>query len=139
MRKGVWACMVAIAAFVAVSVWATDRPEDAGQVAAESWLKIVDAGKYEASWDQAAKLFKASITKEKWKQACAAARSPLGMLISRKLKSSQYTKKLPGAPDGNYVVLQFDSVFEEKESAVETVTPMLDQDGVWRVSGYFIR
>jgi len=36
-------------------------------------------------------------------------------------------------------VIQFDAVFENKSSAVETVTPMLDPDGVWRVSGYFVR
>ena len=41
--------------------------------------------------------------------------------------------------DGKYVVIQYDTVFEHKASAVETVTPMPDPDGVWRVSGYFIR
>jgi hypothetical protein len=139
MRRGTWACMAAIAAFVVVTAWATDRPEDDAQAATEPWLKLVDTGKYEASWDQAAKLFKASVTKKQWKQAATAARSPLGKLISRKVQSSEYTKKLPGAPDGNYVIIQFTSVFEEKASAVETATVMLDSDGVWRVSGYFIR
>jgi hypothetical protein len=55
------------------------------------------------------------------------------------LKSATYTKSLPGAPDGEYVVIQYDTGFEHKQSAVETVTPMLDKDGKWRVSGYFIR
>jgi hypothetical protein len=50
-----------------------------------------------------------------------------------------YTTTLPGAPDGEYVVIQYQSSFGKKNLAVETVTPMLDQDGVWRVSGYFIR
>jgi uncharacterized protein DUF4019 len=139
MRRQVWACMAAIAAVAAVSAWATDRPEDAARPAVESWLELVDAGKYGAAWDQAAKLFKRSITKEQWKQTTSRARSPLGKLISRKLKYSEYTKHLPGAPDGNYVIIQFESVFEQKTSAVETVTSMLDADGVWRVSGYFIR
>jgi len=30
-------------------------------------------------------------------------------------------------------------VFANKKAAVETVTPMKDTDGQWRVSGYFIR
>jgi hypothetical protein len=47
--------------------------------------------------------------------------------------------ELPGAPDGEYVVFQFDTQFEHKRAAVETVTPMRDPDGSWRVSGYFIR
>lgn len=66
-------------------------------------------------------------------------RVPLGKVQSRKLKSATYTKTLPGAPDGQYVVLQYESSFEHKQSAVETVTPMLDNDGKWRVSGYFIK
>ena len=64
---------------------------------------------------------------------------PLGNLVSRKVKSREYTEKLPGAPDGKYVVIQYETVFEKKSSAIETVTPMVDPDGAWRVSGYFIR
>jgi hypothetical protein len=60
-------------------------------------------------------------------------------VVSRKVRSREYAEKLPGAPDGKYVVIQFDTAFANKASAVETVTPMLDADGVWRVSGYFVR
>ena len=68
-----------------------------------------------------------------------AVRKPLGKLISRKVKTNVYTSSLPGAPDGDYVVIQFDTSFENKKTAVETITPMLDKDGVWRVSGYYIK
>ncbi len=44
-----------------------------------------------------------------------------------------------GAPDGEYVVIQFETSFEHKRSAIETVTPMMDRDGKWRVSGYYIK
>ena len=37
------------------------------------------------------------------------------------------------------VLIQFDTGFENKRAAVETVTPMMDDDGIWRVAGYFIR
>ena len=50
-----------------------------------------------------------------------------------------YVKTLPNAPDGEYVVIQYDTNFEHKQGAVETVVPMLDKDGKWRVSGYFIK
>jgi len=45
---------------------------------------------------------------------------------------------LPGAPDGQYVVLRFETSFDNKAKAIETVTPMLD-DGTWRVSGYYVQ
>jgi hypothetical protein len=46
---------------------------------------------------------------------------------------------LAGAPDGEYVVFQFNSSFAHKATALETVTAMKDTDGVWRVAGYSIK
>ena len=59
-------------------------------------------------------------------------------MISRKLVSATYATSLPGAPDGEYVVLQYQTRFKYKKSAIETVTPMLDNKR-WRVSGYYVR
>jgi hypothetical protein len=64
---------------------------------------------------------------------------PLGAVISRSLKAKNFATSLPGAPDGEYVVIQFATSFENKTSAVETITPMMDKDGQWRVSGYYIK
>ena len=89
-----------------------DKPEDLAQRAAESWLKLSDAGNAEASWDQAAKLFKGFVTKAQWTQVLAGMRPPLGKVISRKVMSRQSSEKLPGAPDGKYVIIQDESVFE---------------------------
>ena len=57
----------------------------------------------------------------------------------RKLKTAKYQTTLPGAPDGQYVVLVFDTSFQNKKEAVETVTMQLEMDGAWKPSGYFIR
>ena len=137
IRALVWVGLVA--AMVAAPARAADNAEDLAQSAADSWLKLTDAGDAGASWDQAATLFKGAVTKEQWTQALAGVRRPLGKVISRKVTSRQYTEKMPGAPDGKYVTIQYETVFEKKASAVETVTPMLDPDGIWRVSGYFVR
>jgi hypothetical protein len=53
--------------------------------------------------------------------------------------SASYRTSLPGAPDGQYVVIKFNTWFENKKSAIETVTPKMDKDGMWRVSGYYIK
>ena len=66
-------------------------------------------------------------------------RKPLGRVLSRKLKTATFETSIPAAPDGQYVVIQYDTSFENKKAAVETVTPMLDDDGKWRVSGYYIQ
>jgi hypothetical protein len=113
--------------------------EQAAQAAALSWLQLVDEGNYTESWQEASEHFKKAVTKEQWEQQIQAVRGPLGKTVSRTVKSKQYTTTLPGAPDGEYVVIQFDSSFTNKKTAVETITPMLDKDGLWRVSGYYIK
>jgi hypothetical protein len=115
------------------------KSEDLAKESAAAWLMLIDTGKYADSWQHAARTFKTHISKKQWESAFRASRSPLGALQSRKLKSASYKTSLPGAPDGQYVVLQYESSFEHKQSAIETVTPMLDVDGTWRVSGYFIK
>ena len=79
------------------------------------------------------------MSKEQWKDTLNTVRAPLGKLDSRQLKSATYTTKIPNAPAGEYVVLQFETRFENKSAALETVTPMLEKDGKWKVSGYFVK
>lgn len=64
---------------------------------------------------------------------------PARALQTRRLASSRATTSLPGVPDGDYVVMQLQSAFEHKVSAVETVTAARQPDGAWRVAGYFVR
>ena len=108
-------------------------------IAAEVWLELIDTEKYEASWHEAASYFQGAVSTEQWLSSMQSVRNPLGQKLSRSLKSKQYHTSLPGAPDGEYVVIQFNTSFEYKRSAVETVTPMKDKDGKWRVSGYYIK
>jgi hypothetical protein len=122
------------------AAYADDKEEVAkAQRAATAWLALTDGGKYPESWDSSAALFKAAITKPDWEKALKSARSPLGALKSRKLKSATFARSLPGAPDGEYVVIQFDAQFEKNAAAIETITPMREKDGSWRVSGYYIK
>ena len=121
------------------SLYADEVAEKAASTVSGVWLSLVDEGNYAESWNQAAALFKSAVTKEQWLNSMKGFRVPLGKMLLRKLKSKQYTKTLPGAPDGEYVVIQYETTFENKKSAVETVTPMLDKDGKWRVSGYYIK
>lgn len=107
--------------------------------AAQAWLDLVDQEKYAASWQAAAGLFKGAVSRDQWPRTLAAVRKPLGKILSRKLIKADYRTQLPGAPDGHYVIIQLQSAFEHKRQAVETITPMRESDGAWRVSGYYIR
>jgi len=124
---------------VSHTIYSADSATDAATKAAQAWLALVDSGEYAESWQKAAQIFRSQVTKDQWVNALNSVRSPLGKVESRTLKNSTYTKSLPGAPDGEYVVIQFDTVFEKRKSSIETITPMKERDGQWRVSGYFIK
>lgn len=109
------------------------------QAAAEQMLKQLDAGQYGAAWEQWADFAKTRVPQKTFVTALESARGPLGKVVERKLLSAQYMTQLPGVPDGQYVVLQYQTEFENKKNAVETITPMKEKDGSWRVSGYFIK
>jgi len=135
------ACLVTFGLILSgITAMAGDSEKEAAAVsAAERWLAMVDSTKYAESWNNAAELFKNAVQPKQWEQSMQAVRGPLGKLMSRKVKTKTYKSLLPGAPDGEYVVIQFETTFENKKAAVETVTPMMDKDGIWRVSGYYIK
>ena len=129
--------LVAVAIAAGVSSCTAVPPE--ALPATQSWLALVDGAQYAESWSDAASFFKGKVDAPTWEKSAAAVRGPLGKVQSRTVKSSTATTVLPGAPDGEYVVFQFDTTFEHKQGAVETVTPMKDTDGRWRVSGYYVK
>ena len=106
---------------------------------AMAWLSLVDNQQYSESWEESAQFFKNAIKEQQWVQTLELTRKPLGKTISRELKSKSYVTNVPRAPRGEYVIIEFNSSFEYRKTSVETVTTMLEQDGKWIVSGYFMR
>jgi hypothetical protein len=106
---------------------------------AQNWLQDMDGDQYGKAWDKAASVFQNQITREQWDITMIRTRGLLGSVTKRKLISANVRHQLPGMPDGDYVVLLYQSTFEHKARGSETVTPMLDKDGKWKVAGYLIR
>ena len=136
--------VVLVCLVVATSMSQADEPdtkpqEAAATASAEKWLNLIDTGKYADSWTEAAALFKNTLTQAEWEQKLNAVRKPLGALVSRNVMSTTSHTSLPDVPDGEYVGIQFKASFTNKEEAVETVTSMKEEDGSWRIIGYFIK
>lgn len=134
------ACLLAVGLILApVAAMAQNAArEKAAAAAAEKWLGLVDQGKYAESWKEAATDFREHVTEQQWEHSVSQVRKSLGKLLSRHLKTSAYKTSLPGAPAGQYVLMEFDASYANKKTAVETVTTVLDK-GTWRVVGYYIR
>lgn len=114
-------------------------PLSRAEAAATHWLAMADAGNYARSWREAASLLQSSVTQSQWEIALQTSRVPLGGVKSRTLKAASYSRTLPFAPDGEYVLIEYQTEFAFKSLAIETVTIMKDRDTRWKVAGYFIK
>ncbi len=66
---------------------ANPSAQQVAENAAVAWLALIDAGRYDESWQEAARLFKAAVAQQQWRASMDAYRTPLGQLIKRLLKS----------------------------------------------------
>jgi hypothetical protein len=111
----------------------TPPPDDR----AKQWLGLVDDSNYSEAYKQAGEYQHSKIAADKFQTDVSSTREPLGAMAARTIRSVQLTKTLPGMRDGQYAVVQFDSSFAHKASAVETVT-LTSEKGGWSVVGYRI-
>jgi hypothetical protein len=109
------------------------------EASARRWLALVDGAHYGASWDSAGSMFRQQLSQQQWNDAVVAARVQVNPLGARQQTSAQYTRELPNAPPGEYVLLQFLTTARDNTRVTETVVLQKDTDGAWRVVGYFIK
>ncbi|WIF69019.1 DUF4019 domain-containing protein [Metapseudomonas otitidis] len=139
-RRGILPLLVGLLFSVLTPAHAAGEAQaiEQAKAAARAWLAVADREDYIRTWQQAASVLRRSTSQYDWVTLAVDLRSPLGGLKQRELQGASYATQLPGLPDGEYVILQYRSDFEHQDGATETVTPMRDSDGQWRVVSYFV-
>jgi len=105
----------------------------------ETWLGQLDRDQYEETYAGLSSAAKASATQAQWATAMEVVRKTKGTAVSRKAIRSGAPMAGGTSSGQDYRVVQFESVFTDGSSGVETVTLTKDPDGAWRPAGYFIR
>ncbi len=121
----------------AAAPFAFAQSEDAARKAAEKWLALIDQGKYKDAYKQSSQHMRAQATVDEWEPQISAMREGAGAMQSRNFTSAKATKSMAGAPDGDYMVLEYGSAFAKKTKAVETVM-VSREGGAWKAAGYYI-
>ncbi|MGZ5181076.1 MAG: DUF4019 domain-containing protein [Ramlibacter sp.] len=112
--------------------------EEAGVLAAQGWLLLLDRRDWGTAWETAASVFRGAVPLGRWMDGIPKVRGDLGALVERTPSNSNYRTQLEGRPPGEYVSVVFVSKFEQRE-VEEVVTTVLEPDGKWRVTGYSTR
>ena len=123
---------------LALAVGAGPTGQQPDLTAAKTWVGLVDAKRWDDSWATAGTLFKSQMPQPRWALTIAPVREPLGAVSSRVVNGVTKSKSLPGAPDGEYEIVQFETTFANKADATETVVLSHEATG-WKVDGYFIK
>jgi hypothetical protein len=118
-------------------------PHAAEEVAAErqalGFLGYLDHGRFADSYAYTGMLIRAQLDRDAFAAQVEKTRAGTGALQSRDLIDASYATTVPGAPEGQYVVLHYRSSFANRaDEAVETLT-LAFAKGYWRVSGYYIK
>lgn len=111
-------------------------PEHAGRVCADHWVRLLDREMYAGGWENASARFRETVPKQTWLRDVEKLRGCLGKATARQVKSCRVAAGAPGAAGGERVTVEFETTFERKEKAVETVVVVRDADGTWRVDEY---
>ena len=121
----------------ASSPYTVVTPDPQAVAVAKKWLSLADAGNYAESFAMfPARIRSGGESVEKyWVGYLKARRAPLGRVLSRKLLKAWFTKTLPGSPDGYYEFFNYNTSFQHKSQAAESVT-LTKESGHWQVSGY---
>lgn len=132
-------CAVLVLALYGVGIVLADTLEETAQRAADSWLLLWDANRYDDSYDELASSTKRDVSRAQWLDYWTATRKPLGRMKSRQPLPAKFFKSLPNLPDHEGAMLQYQSSFESKPSVLETLGMVREKDGTWRVANYIPR
>ena len=124
-----------------------ENPEavEEAREAAEQWLALTDEGAFAESWDEASELLQDEITKEEWTQGSEEIQAQLGTLEEREFMGGQYQEDIPEVPDGEFVIMQYQSSFSGPDGGEAPAQELIEvvvatnEDGTWRIAGYDLR
>jgi len=132
-----------VAALFMILIPLYNQSPDSGKVeqakpASVEFLELIDDGKYAESWESSASLMRDKVAKNDWVDKLNKARNLSGGLVQRIQKSASYATEVEDSPEGEYIMLIYESDFQRAEEVSEYVTVMREGD-VWKVAGYFMQ
>ncbi len=128
--------ITALLGCAAPAVYADSKGD--AEKSAKHWLELIDSGRYDKSWDDAASFFKQAESKNAWDANMKSQRAPLGHVVSRKTKESpKYETAISGVPNGQYYIFVYATDYDKVKNAMDMVTiGWDDKTKAWKGYGY---
>lgn len=112
--------IILLAVLPALPVGAEPSQEDLSR-RADSFLMLLDQGLYKDAWQTMSALFQAINDQDQWQRRHHAIRTAYGALSSRQIHLISERQTFTLSPDGQYVIVQFKTIFANKAGSAETL------------------
>lgn len=133
---------ILISFFCTSATWALGLPgpgEDLLLDDAENFLTQLDQNEFSSAWQQTSPLFRILTDEAAWKHKQQVLRQAYGPLESRRFLRLSYRTTYAHSPDGIYVIIQYQSHFENKAETRETVVLCCHADSECVIREYVLR
>jgi hypothetical protein len=136
MKKLHAAALASLLIFTSTAFAQSPKEAADARLAAERWMKLMDAEEYSAAWNAGATSMRKDLPKFAWNMLASTVRLPLGAVKTRTFKSSDLNVATAEKPAT--ITLTFAGDYEKSPNVLEKVTTVQEADGQWRVSGFSI-
>jgi Protein of unknown function (DUF4019) len=141
MRRVVF-ILLALLLALAPSLAAAEAKPVPAQIRAEqaalAWLALVDRADWAGSYASAHPFLRSTTDRAAWDLRLKEMRGDLGPILSRRLRTVEFSGDRPNPPKKTYYAFVYDTKTVKGVTIEEDVTCRADAAGVWRVSGYFV-
>ena len=101
-----------------------------------SWLNNINHTKYENAYELLSKEVKVMVEKEHWISLINELMLEFGNLESRTVKQKYFQSQIEGMEDGFYVVIEYDSQYENTKDHTEHLLLKQNDKAKWEVANY---
>lgn len=123
---------------LAANVQARADGQQEALAAAHRWLKLVDTGEFGESHQSAHSNLAKMVPRQVWEEKISDMRGDLGITLSRRLRSTQYSGDIKPPPVEEFYMFAFDTEMSKGGDMEEVVTCRRGESGQWRVADYYL-
>ncbi|MDQ0086119.1 hypothetical protein J2W35_006500 [Variovorax boronicumulans] len=138
-----WAKCLASSVLLCIAGLASSQTIEPAQLAAVGAEVVaqVDSGRLGDLWNAASPVTRQTVPKAQFIEGLAEARKPLGAPSSRMwmMLARQQVGTEKGVMGGQYMSIEYQTSFAKGVIKRELVSFRLDEDKIWRFSGYLVR
>lgn len=138
MKRNTFIALVLFVGICLGSIASAELFPSEALLSAEAFVVAIDKNDYRSAYANASPILRLSFKQDTWIEQQSLSFQLLGKALKRQLMTVRSRESYPGLPDGNYLIVSYQTQTEYKSGAIEVLL-LKEQDEGWQVCKYSIR